>query len=85
MCFETVVDLILSRLQARRKRFEGESLGCFCLCRSNIIQNDSMDFASRARVCRTTESVLKVDFGRIFGYVLPSLPSRLAFWRSLCV
>ena len=25
-----------------------------------------------------------MDFGRIFGYVLPLLPCRLAFWWSLC-
>ena len=52
---------------------------------SSHIPLQGLYFASRARGwgCRATEeSLLKVDFGRIFGYVLPLLPCRLAFWRG---
>ena len=75
-------------------RARGAACSTACYSRKNLLaQNIVMScgsargglyFACRERGwgCRATgESVLKVDFGWIFGFVLPALPCRLAFWR----
>ena len=55
---------------------------------SHIALLGGLYFASCAKGwgCRASgESVFKVGVGRIFGYALPLLPFKLAFWRSFCV
>ena len=36
-------------------------------------------------LCMKSAKRFEVDFGRIWGYVVPLLPCRFAFWRSFCV